>query len=70
MAGPTSTLGFHLPPASAAWFDAVEAFFAKPTKRRLKRGVFLSVVDLQAAINRFIIEHNSHRRHWRAGTVS
>jgi hypothetical protein len=38
--------------------NAVEGFFAKLTKRRLKRGIFLSVVDLQAAINRFVIEHN------------
>jgi hypothetical protein len=28
------------------------------TKRRLKRGVFRSVADLQAAINRFLEEHN------------
>ena len=32
---------------------------AKLTKRRLKRGVFLSVVDLQAAINRFVLDHNA-----------
>jgi hypothetical protein len=25
----------------------------------LKRGVFLSVVDLQAAINRFVVEHTA-----------
>jgi len=25
----------------------------------LKRGIFLSVFDLQAAINRFVIEHNA-----------
>lgn len=30
----------------------------KLTRRRLKRGVFHSVVDLQAAINRFAAEHN------------
>jgi hypothetical protein len=28
------------------------------TRRRLKRGVFKGVVDLQAAINRFVIDHN------------
>ncbi|MET3910107.1 hypothetical protein ABID59_004464 [Bradyrhizobium sp. S3.3.6] len=38
--------------------NAVERFFAKLTRRRLKNGVFHSVVDLQAAINRFIKEHN------------
>jgi hypothetical protein len=31
---------------------------AKLARRRLKHGVFHSVVDLQAAINRFIAEHN------------
>ena len=28
------------------------------TRRRLKHGIFRSVVDLQAAINRFIAEHS------------
>jgi len=50
---------FHFTPTSASWLNAVEGFFAKLTRRRLKRGVFHSVVDLQAAINRFIIETNS-----------
>ena len=50
---------FHFTPTSASWLNAVEGFFAKLTKRRLKCGVFLSVVDLQAAINRFVVEHNA-----------
>ena len=50
---------FHFTPTSCSWFNAVEGFFAKLTKRRLKRGVFVSVVDLQAAINRFVVEHNA-----------
>jgi len=49
---------FHFTPTSASWLNAVEGFFAKLTKRRLKFGVFHSVVDLQSAINRFIREHN------------
>jgi transposase len=49
---------FHFTPTSCSWLNAVEGFFAKLTKRRLKRGVFVSVVDLQAAINRFVVEHN------------
>jgi hypothetical protein len=32
------------------------------TKRRLKRGVFASIVDLQAAINRHLAEHNRTRK--------
>ena len=49
---------FHFTPTSCSWLNAVEGFFAKLSKRRLKRGVFHSVVDLQAAINRFLAEHN------------
>jgi hypothetical protein len=30
------------------------------SKRRLKRGIFRSVVDLQAAINPFLDDHNAH----------
>ena len=48
--------------------NAVEEFFAKLTRRRLKNGVFCSVVDLQAAIHRFIKEHNQQPNPfvWRA----
>jgi transposase len=49
---------FHFTPTSASWLNAVEGFFAKLTRRRLKRGVFRSIVDLQAAINRFVEEAN------------
>jgi transposase len=45
---------FHYTPKSASWLNAVEGFFAKLTRRRLKRGVFCSSVDLQAAIKRFL----------------
>ena len=50
---------FHFTPTSASWLNAVEGFFAKLTRRRLKRGVFRSVVDLQGAINRFVEETNA-----------
>src|SRR5579862_4493115 len=50
---------FHFTPTSASWLNAVEGFFATLTKRRLKRGVFQSVVDLQTAINRFLDDHNA-----------
>lgn len=49
---------FHFTPTSSSWLNVVEGFFAKLTRRRLRYGVFHSVVDLQAAINRFIAEHN------------
>jgi transposase len=50
---------FHFVPTSCSWLNAVEGFFAKLSKRRLRRGVFHSIVDLQAAINRFVREHNT-----------
>ena len=44
---------------SGSWINAVEGFFSALTRRRLKRGVFHSIVDLQAAIKRYIDEHNA-----------
>jgi transposase len=55
----------HFTPTSASWLNAVEGFFATLTKRRLKRAVFLSIVELQAAINRFLAEHNKHPKPFR-----
>src|SRR5215469_10409751 len=42
---------FHFTPTSCSWANAVETFFATLTRRRLRRGVFRSLVDLQATIN-------------------
>ena len=53
---------FHFTPTSCSWLNAVEGFFATLTKRRLKRGVFRSITDLQVAINRFLGEHNAEPR--------
>jgi transposase len=50
---------FHFTPTSCSWLNAVETFFSRLTRRRLKRGVFHSIVDLQAAINRFVEVHNA-----------
>ena len=53
---------FHFTPTSASWLNAVEGFFAKLTKQRLKRGVFHSLVALQAAIKRYLAEANDYPR--------
>src|SRR4051812_19416735 len=50
---------FHFTPTSASWLNAVEGFFSALTRRRLQRGVFRSVDDLKAAINRFLAETNA-----------
>src|SRR3954452_14147509 len=48
----------HFTPTSASWLNAVEGFFAALTKRRLRRGVFRGIFDLQAAINRYLADYN------------
>ena len=50
---------FHYTPTSGSWLNAVETFFSALTRRRLRRGAFHSLVDLQAAINRYLAEHNA-----------
>src|SRR5271167_2595257 len=56
---------FHFTPTSASWINAVEGFFARLTNRRLKRGVFHSIVALQAAINRFVNDANQNPKPFR-----
>jgi transposase len=53
---------FHFTPTACSWLNAVETFFAKLSRRRLKRGSFPSLVALQEAINRFVEEHNRDPR--------
>ena len=53
---------FHFVPTSCSWLNAVEGFFAKLSRRQLKRGVFRSIFDLQTAINRFVAETNQNPR--------
>ena len=50
---------FHYTPTSGSWLNAVETFFSAMTRRRLRRGVFRSLVDLQAANHRYLAEHNA-----------
>ncbi len=49
---------FHFTPTSASWLNAVEGFFSIITRRRIRRGVFTSVADLQQAIQNYIHQHN------------
>jgi DDE superfamily endonuclease len=49
----------HFTPTSASWLNAVEGLFAALTKRRLKRGVFGSVIELNQAIRDYIDAHNA-----------
>ena len=53
---------FHFTPTSCSWLNAVETFFSRLTRRRLRRGSFASIVELQAAIHRFVAETNGDPR--------
>lgn len=53
---------FHFTPTSASWLNAVEGFFSVITRRRIRRGVFRSVADLEDAIRRYIREHNGQAK--------
>ena len=45
---------FHYTPTSCSWINAVESFFGKPVRRRLRRGVYKSAEPLEKAITVFI----------------
>jgi transposase len=48
----------HFIPTSASWLNAVERFFAELTQKRLRRGIFRSVLELITAINAYLEEQN------------
>jgi transposase len=63
---------FHFTPTSGSWLNAVENFFSVLTRKRIRRGSFHSIVDLQAAINRYLAEHNAEPKPfvWTASAAS
>jgi transposase len=60
---------FHFTPTSCSWLNAVAAFFATLTRRRLQRGAFHSLVDLEAAIKRYLDGHNQRPKPSRSATA-
>ncbi len=51
-------LKLHFTPTSASWLNLVERFFAEITTRRIRRGSYSSVDDLEAAIHDYLAQHN------------
>lgn len=49
---------FHFTPTSASWLNAVEGFFSTIARRKIRRGVFKSVPQLEDEIGRYIRERN------------
>ncbi len=50
----------HFTPTSSSWLNLVERFFAEITRKRIRRGAFRSVIDLEVAIHSYLAEHNDH----------
>jgi hypothetical protein len=48
----------HFTPTSSSWLNLVERLFAESTRQKIRRGVFKSVADLEAAIEAWIAERN------------
>jgi transposase len=49
----------HFTPTSASWLNLVERFFAEITRKRIRRGTFTCVADLEAAIFDYLNHHNA-----------
>jgi transposase len=49
----------HFIPTSSSWLNLVERFFGELTSKRIRRGTFTSISELQEAILAFIAEHNA-----------
>ena len=50
----------HFTPTYGSWINLVERWFAELTNKRIRRGVFRSVKDLEAAIRQYIDVHNEN----------
>ena len=48
----------HFTPTYASWINLVERWFAELTNKRIRRGVFRSVKELETAIREYIDVHN------------
>jgi transposase len=61
----------HFTPTSGSWLNQVERFFGRITEDRIRRGVFKSVAELEAAIQQYLDHHNANPKPftWTASTA-
>jgi transposase len=52
----------HFTPTSASWLNAVESWFARLERQALYRGVFVSVAELEQAINAYVKVNNQEHK--------
>lgn len=50
----------HFTPTSSSWLNLVERWFREITDKRIRRGVFHSVAELEAAIAEYLKAHNAN----------
>jgi transposase len=50
----------HFTPTYGSWINLVERWFAEITNKRIRRGIFRSVRELEGAIRAYIDIHNEH----------
>jgi hypothetical protein len=49
----------HFTPTSSSWLNLIERWFREITDKRIRRGTFNNVKELQQAITAYIDEHNA-----------
>ena len=52
----------HFTPTSCSWLNMVEIFFGIITRQALRRGTFVSVADIEAAITTYIDAYNDRAK--------
>jgi len=52
----------HFTPTGASWLNLVERWFAEITRKRIRRGTFHSVSELNRAISEYVRENNRNPR--------
>lgn len=52
----------HFIPTSSSWLNQVERFFAEITEKRIRRGAFRSVKELERAIEEYLENHNANAK--------
>jgi len=50
----------HFIPTSSSWLNLIERWFGELTGKRIRRGVFVSVKDLIAAIEEYLATWNEN----------
>jgi hypothetical protein len=50
----------HVTPTSASWLNLVERFFAEITDKRIRRGAFNNIAELETAIMDYLEKHNAN----------